>query len=527
MKPLVPVLALLFTASAALAQGHDHGPGDGHNHGPASPAPSPSPSLPPPSPEERVELERLSKLKGTQPQSAAEEATLRTQYAEALGQYVTKFPESPRAPFALEAALKLLVGTGEGARGEKLAALFLEKAQKPETKAMARRQILQVMKFGGQPEKAVTFAKEQIKANPNAPDSEWYVYEAAGIQVEQGKHEDGVKILDDWIAANPKSNSRAKFTLRAADFLIGGGKPADAIARLEAFGKEPHAPDDTALGQYFLGVANLSASRTATGDAAANYRKAALAAFDVLMAASRKDPKANRPYGGMAFGSAADVHLVAGDIPAAMKVFEEMKTVFKGEPEAGFAERSIADGVFLGCDFEDVAGTDTEGKPVKSQDFRGKILLVDFFSATFGGYPSVLSLEKKISKKLAGKPFAILGVNLDRKELAEPVRGFVKQVGIEWPVLFDGAGFEGPIARNHNITGMPANFLVDENGVVLRVNLQGPHLEDVISQEVARVEKKLPSLFKAGTKTKFTPPTPAPVGPPSPIPAPSASPSPK
>lgn len=526
MKPLVLVLVLLLSAGAARSQGHDHGPGDGHDHAApasASPAPSPSPVLPPPSAQERVALEKLAKIKQKEPKSEAEELTLRTQYAEALGDFVVQFPESPRAPFALEAALKLLVGSGEASRGEKLAALFLEKAQKPETKAMGRRQMLQVLKFGGQPEKAVAYAIEQAKANATAADAEWYIYEAASIEVEQAHHDKGVKLLEDFLTAHPKHPSQNKFTLRIADFLISGGRPKDALAKLEAFNKEQHTPDDQALGAYFTGVANLSASRQATGDEAAAFRKAATAALEPLMAAARKDPKSNRPYGGMAFSSAADVALSAADVDGAVKIYKDMAEVFKGTPEGGFAERAQVDAIFIGAAFDEVAGPDINGKPIKSSDFKGKIVLIDFFSASFGGYPGVLAAEKKIQKRLAGKKFAILGVNLDNKELAEPVKKFVASVGIDWPVMFDGSGFQGKVARSHNVVAMPANYVLDENGTVLRVDVVGPHLEDILTQEVERLEKGLPSTYKPGKPAPKFEPSPAPA--PSPFPNASAAPS--
>lgn len=519
MKPFVPVLVMLFTAGLACAQGHEHGPGDGQAHGPADghdhgpPAgasPSPGANLPPPGPEESAALEKIAALKQTQPKDAAEEASLRNRYAEALGDFVVGFPESPRASFALEAALKLLVGAGEANRAETLAKMFLEKAQKLETKALARRQLLQVLKFGGQTDRAVAFALEQSRTNTEAPDTEWYVFEAASIEVDRGNHAAGIKILEDFLAANPKHIARNKLTLRIVDFMISAGRTTEAIARLEAFLKDSPPPEDKALATYLTGVAYLAASRQATGDAATTLRMQAREALEPLMAAARKDAKANRPYGGMAFTTAADIALATGDLTAAGKVYTEMAELFRGTPEGGFADRSRIAISFIGSPLEGVEGPDVNGKTVKSTDFKGKILLVDFFSATFGDYPRILATQKRLQRRLSGKPFAILGVNLDRKELAEPVKRFMLSVAIDWPVILDGSGFEGPIARTHNITVMPANFIVDENGVVLRVNLSGPHLDDLIAQEVARVEKGLPSTYKPGAKAAASGASPSP-----------------
>ena len=532
MKPLVAVLVLVLYASLAMAQDHDHdhGPGDGHGHeheqaGPGgAPGGPPAPTLPPPNPEEAAALDKLAKLKSAEPKSQEEEAKLRAAYCDALGEYVLGFPESPRVPFALEAALKLSVGAGQVDKAEKLARAFLEKAKSAETKSLASRQLMQVFKFGGQPDKAVTFALEHAKANAEAPDTEWYVYEAASIEGERDRHDAAIKILEDFIAAHPKHPSRIKFKLRATDFLVSAGKAKEALPRLEAIAKEATDPEEKTLTTYFTGVALLAASRQVTGDEAAALRKQAQGVLAPLMDAARKDWRAGQPYGGMAFSTTADISLSAGDVAGAAKVYEDMAKVFKGQREAGFADRALRDVAFIGAPLEDVAGPDINGKPVKSADYKGKILLVDFFSASFGGYPGVLAQEQKLAKKLTGKPFAILGVNLDRKELADAVKKFVSTIGIDWPVIFDGTGFDGPLARSHNIGAMPANFVVDENGVVLRVSLTGPHLDDLVTQETERVAKGLPSVFKGITLPKIPNASPSPASPGSTAPS-SAAPS--
>ena len=128
---------------------------------------------------------------------------------------------------------------------------------------------------------------------------------------------------------------------------------------------------------------------------------------------------------------------------------------------------------------------------------------MDFFTLGFPEYPQTAAAEKRLAKKLAGQPFAVVSVGLNPKENKDQVKEAVQALGLEWPVIFDGSGVNGPMAKDHGITAMPANMLIDENGVVLRVGVFGPHLDDMAMQEVARVAKGLPSIYpgkKAGGK---------------------------
>jgi len=499
MKRLLILLLVLCYAGPAWAQVDDHDHEHEHEHDEAGGPPPgpPPPNLPPPGPEELAALTKIDGIKSKHPTNEAEARTLSAQYEEALTAYINGFPESPRAGLALEAALKNDIAAGDPGKAEKLARAFIDHAKSPEAKSQGQRELLQVYKFGGQPDRAIAFALEQANKEPDRPDSEFFVYEAATIQADRGLHDKGVEILETYIKDHPKHPALNKLKLRVADFLVSAGRAREALPRLDAIEKASQNAEEKVLATYFTGVALLAASRQATGDEAALLRKQALAVLAPLVDETRKNAKANRPYGGMAFTTIADVALAAGDVKQAGRIYEEMAKLFAGEAEEKYATKSLADLMFIGLPLTDLEGPELgSGKPVKSTDFHGKILLVDFFTLGYPEYPNTAAAEKRLAKKLAGQPFAMLGVSLNGKEYKDQVKQAVEVLNLDWPVIFDGSGVGGAMATSHHITAMPANFLVDENGIVLRVNLFGPHLDDMCTQEAARVAKGLPSVYR-------------------------------
>ena len=71
--------------------------------------------------------------------------------------------------------------------------------------------------------------------------------------------------------------------------------------------------------------------------------------------------------------------------------------------------------------------------------------------------------ERSLVKRLAGKPFVILGVNSDPKERLKQV---IKKEQITWRSWWDGGDTSGPIANKWKVNGWPTLYLVDHKGVI-------------------------------------------------------------
>jgi len=98
------------------------------------------------------------------------------------------------------------------------------------------------------------------------------------------------------------------------------------------------------------------------------------------------------------------------------------------------------------------------------------------------------SHERSLVKRLANKPFALIGVNSDssRDELSE----VLKQKNLTWRSFFDGGGIGGPIATRWGVRGWPTIYVIDHKGVIRYKGVRGGDLDHAVDTLLAEVAKR-------------------------------------
>jgi len=96
--------------------------------------------------------------------------------------------------------------------------------------------------------------------------------------------------------------------------------------------------------------------------------------------------------------------------------------------------------------------------------------------------------ERSLVKKLADKPFAIVGVNSD-KDLTV-LRKVIKDKNLPWPSFFDGGGIGGPIATQWGVTGWPTVYVLDAKGVIRYKNARGKKLDEAIEAMLSEMDQE-------------------------------------
>lgn len=110
---------------------------------------------------------------------------------------------------------------------------------------------------------------------------------------------------------------------------------------------------------------------------------------------------------------------------------------------------------------------DLKGKTHKLEDYRGKVVMVQFWATWCPPCLKEMPAMQRLEQKMAGKPFVILAVNMG--ESNKDVSEFVKKMKINFTVLMDE---EGNGVGAWKVFVAPSTFLVDPQGNI-RHTLQG------------------------------------------------------
>jgi len=130
--------------------------------------------------------------------------------------------------------------------------------------------------------------------------------------------------------------------------------------------------------------------------------------------------------------------------------------------------------------------TALDGRTVDLKDFRGKVVLLEFWNKGCGGCIESIPALKALDARLGSRGFAIIGVNMDSNRAnAEEI---VKKHALPWPQAFDGKGWNAALAERFLAHSIPRGVLIDTEGRLSALNCGVRGNEDI-----RRIERLLPS----------------------------------
>jgi peroxiredoxin len=166
----------------------------------------------------------------------------------------------------------------------------------------------------------------------------------------------------------------------------------------------------------------------------------------------------------------------------------------------------------------DFALRDTRGQVVSREQFRDRVLLINFWATWCGPCRKEMPGYQTLQKKYGSRRFAVIGIALDSD--SRNVEKFARELGITYTLLLDPALMMTTSGQNEwGLMGIPTTLLVDRDGTI-RERIVGFERTEVVEKalkqllEAPRASRDLPDqkemavLHRRGKFAKFSWPLP-------------------
>lgn len=223
---------------------------------------------------------------------------------------------------------------------------------------------------------------------------------------------------------------------------------------------------------------------------------AELSQFDKIIA---DNPKADANDLAQILMMKSDFYVqVLGDFDAAAALVRRIKTDYPkteaavhtdamlGQLEQSRAMRAAKEALQPGAEFPDFSVADLNGKPLSLSQFKGKVVLVDFWATWCP--PCVAEMPRIIAtyQKYHDKGFEVIGISLDRDK-AELLK-YIEKNKIAWPQHFDSGKAPGEsLAEKYGAEAIPTTFLIGADGKIIAATT-GP-MGDALEEHLAKLLK--------------------------------------
>lgn len=118
------------------------------------------------------------------------------------------------------------------------------------------------------------------------------------------------------------------------------------------------------------------------------------------------------------------------------------------------------------------------GDHLSLADLKGKVVMLNFWATWCGPCRVEMPEMQRVYERYKDEGFEVVAVNLQETEVA--VSGFVNQLGLTFPVVYD---LTGEVFDTYLVRPLPTSYFVDREGII-RFLFVGPMSEEDIEQRI-------------------------------------------
>ena len=190
------------------------------------------------------------------------------------------------------------------------------------------------------------------------------------------------------------------------------------------------------------------------------------------------------------FNIAGTTYVITGMTPAGdrFQIVKSSQTV---------AEQTPPPNLNNGRRAAEFSATTLDGRSVHfPADFKGRIVLLDFWATWCGPCMAEMPNVSAVYEQFHPRGLEVLGISLDNEKTRSRIAEVARKKNMPWPQVCDGKGWEAGIAQLYGVNSIPRAFLVKgDTGEILAAEgqLRGPGLAKAVEAALAGKKADAPS----------------------------------